>query len=594
MLEGTGEAIWKYLEGQFEAVGNMMKNTDWSQVFTAIGNAMQGALDYIGDIGSALFTWLSDKLANVNWGELGQTVGRWIGGALQKAIDGIKNFDYTKIAKMFDDLAEAIDTLALGLLEAAAGALEGLIAGMGYEEELEDLKTFINDLGNIEFDGDFTALANQVKDAFKNAFGDWDLNDFLPKIRWQWGDYLSELDWTTGEWHEVDIETGARVKITEVKIEEMDFAELINEGAKLGMIEQDIDGNFKINPTYTINDENPNIDESALNAKLKELLGEPKVSMDVGVAPQPKISGGGVGKVGGMIEDEIQGQVPSEVTTNTNVKPETTLTEETSGGGIGEKITSFIQSLAPKTVSAEVSVQPSTDGGTGSVEAPQIDFSGMIADAQTAMQTVNQTITSGMANVASAVRMGTVMMNTAFRSGMNQAIVTAQNTVNRVVSAFSNLSSRLHSAGQMAGAGFRNGLASQQASIVSTAQSIANSVSNTIQSALRIASPSKVTTYLGEMVGAGLIAGMDGMVSGVESSANRLSLATLPTTDLGSSRYSGSISGQSTSSKLDEVIDAINRGQVIMMDSGALVGETSRQMDVALGQQGSLGGRHKL
>ena len=87
---------------------------------------------------------------------------------------------------------------------------------------------------------------------------------------------------------------------------------------------------------------------------------------------------------------------------------------------------------------------------------------------------------------------------------------------------------------------------------------------------------------------------MDGMISGVESSANRLSLATLPTTDLGNTRYSGSISGQSTSSKLDEVIEAINRGQVIVMDSGALVGATSRQMDVALGQRGSLGGRHKL
>ena len=594
VLEGTGEAMWKITESQLQAVGNMMKNTDWSQVFATIGSAMQGALDYIGDIGSALFTWLSDKLANVNWNELGQTVGRWIGEAFQNALNNVKNLDYTKISKMFDDLAKAIDELAIGLLKATAGALEGLIAGMGYEEELEDLKTFINDLGNIEFDGDFIALANQIKDAFKNAFGDWDLNDFLPKIQWNSGDVLSELDWTTGEWHEVDIETGARIKITEATLEEMDFANLINEGAKLGMIEQDIDGNFKINPNYTINDENPNIDESALNAKLKELLGEPKVSMDVQVAPQPKISGGGVGKVGGMIENEIKGQAPSEVTTNTNVKPETTLTEETSGGGIGEKITSFIQSLAPETVSAQVNVQPFTDGGIGSVDAPQIDFSGMIGDAQSAMQEVNQAITNGMTNVASAVRMGTVMMNTAFRSGMNQAVVTAQNTANRVLSAFNNLSSNLYSAGVMAGAGFRNGLSSQQASIVSTAQSIANSVSNTIQSSLRIASPSKVTTYLGEMVGAGLIAGMDGMVSGVESSANRLSLATLPTTDLGSSRYSGSISGQSTSSKLDEVIDAINRGQVIMMDSGALVGETSRQMDVALGQQGSLGGRHKL
>ena len=202
VLEGTGEAMWKLLESQFQAVGNMMKNTDWSQVFATIGSAMQGALDYIGDIGSALFTWLSDKLANVNWTELGQTVGRWLGEALQNALNSVKNFDYTKLDKMFDDLAKAIDELAIGLLEAAAGALEGLIAGMGYEEELEDLKTFINDLGNIEFDGDFTKLANQVKEAFKNAFGDWDLNDFLPKVQWQWGDYLSELDWTTGEWHE--------------------------------------------------------------------------------------------------------------------------------------------------------------------------------------------------------------------------------------------------------------------------------------------------------------------------------------------------------------------------------------------------------
>ena len=402
------------------------------------------------------------------------------------------------------------------------------------------------------------------------------------------------MDWTTGEWHEVDIETGARVKITEATLEEFDVADLINEGSKLGMIEQDIDGNFSINPNYTINTENSNIDESALISKLKELFGEPEIGMGVSVAPEPKIAGGGAGKVGGMIEEEIKGQAPSEVTTNTNVNPETSLTDGASSGGIGEKITSFIQSLAPKTVSTPVSIQPITTGGAGSTEAPQVDFSGMIADAQSAMQQVNQAITTGMTNVASAVRMGTVMMNVAFRSGMNQAIITAQNTANRVVSVFSNLASRLSSAGAMAGAGFRNGLASQAGSIISTARSIANSVSSTIQSALRIASPSKVTAYLGEMVGAGLIAGMDGMVAGVESSANRLSLATLPTTDLGNSRYGGSISGTSTSAKLDEVIDAINRGQVIMMDSGALVGETSKQMDVALGQRGSLGGRHKL
>src|SRR5699024_7611050 len=154
--------------------------------------------------------------------------------------------------------------------------------------------------------------------------------------------------------------------------------------------------------------------------------------------------------------EEIKGQAPSEVTTNTNVNPETSLTDGASSGGIGEKITSFIQSLAPKTVSTPVSIQPITSGGAGSTEAPQVDFSGMIADAQSAMNQVNQAITTGMTNVTSAVRMGTVMMNVAFRSGMNQAIITAQNTANRVLSVFNNLSQNLYSAGVMAGAGLQN------------------------------------------------------------------------------------------------------------------------------------------
>src|SRR5699024_8219246 len=443
-------------------------------------------------------------------------LGTTAGELIAGAINGIADWDITIDSDFLTKVGEAIQSALDGLDELIEGFLESIAQNVDWSKVLPEVK-----------------------------IGDMTLN---------WDNLFGNIGGSFSSWDALLFGTGVDSKPV-----------------------FEVDAEVDVNGTVT----NVSIDSGREGGGREVQLDEPVPAKgDVNFEPAGVNLGrgeGGAGAIGSMIEDEIQAQAPSEVTTNTSVNPQTTLTDEISGGGIAEKITSFIQSLAPKTVSPQVNIQPITTGGTGSMDAPQVDFSGMIADANSAMQQVNQAITSGMTNVTSAVRMGTVMMNVAFRSGMNQAIITAQNTANRVLSVFNNLSSNLYSAGVMAGAGFRNGLASQSSSIVSTAQSIANSVSNTIQSALRIASPSKVTTYLGEMVGAGLIDGMDGMNSGVESSANRLSLATLPTSDLGSTRYSGSISGTSISSKLDEVIDAINRGQVIMMDSGALVGETSRQ-----------------
>lgn len=612
-LEGTGNAIGKLLEGQFKAIGNMMKNTDWSQVFTTMGNAMQGAVNFIGDIGTKIFTWLSEKLGSVNWTELGQTIMTAIGSAISSAVELIGDIG----TSIKDWVFRSFGVLTWGDLATTIFSRIGDALSTAVTTAVDLSSTFLtwltNAINGVEWSQLGTTAGELIAGAI-NGIADWDItidSGFVTKVGEAVQSALDGLDELIEGFLESIAQNVDWSKVLpEVRMGDMTLnwdnlfgniggsfsswdALLFGTGVDSKPVFE-VDAEVEVNGTVT----DVNIDSGREGGGREVQLDTPiPAKGDVNFEPAGVNIGrgeGGAGAIGSMIEDEIKGQAPSEVTTNTNVNPQTTLTDEISGGGIAEKITSFIQSLAPKTVSPQVSVQPITTGGTGSTEAPQVDFSGMIADAQSAMQQVNQAITTGMTNVTSAVRMGTVMMNVAFRSGMNQAIITAQNTANRVVSAFSNLSSRLHSAGVMAGAGFRNGLASQAGSIISTAQSIANSVSSTIQSALRIASPSKVTTYLGEMVGEGLIVGMDGMVSGVESSANRLSLATLPTTDLGNSRYGGSISGTSTSSKLDEVIDAINRGQVIMLDSGALVGETSQQMDMALGQRGSLGGRHKL
>ena len=598
-FSGTYKKFGKSIRKITKGIGDVAKN---------IGEYFEPAFDFLGDLSKANLKMLGGYVDATGQLFEGDWAGAWstFKSATVEGLTDVVSSLKKNVPKMWDSM------------KVTAGNVWNWFDNISWSNVYDAINGFFSDIGEVVATIDWIAVAGEVGGAIGDFVGKtkgW-LDENLPKaINWVQEVLLnpeSKLNKDASEF-KANIDKIIAEFIEGLGIKEAIIDWVVKINAKpffdWGSWQNEIDAIMSIFKNEDYNQavfldisiqRSQGRSEDEIKQIIDDMYGEGTYEKHVQVQIDAEAQYDASQVQNEVESHEIQ---PVEKSVDVGVSPNPTV-DESSGwlSGALDAIGSF---FTGQTVSAQVNVQPVAGvsagaagardaGGVGAVEPPQIDFSGLIADAQNAMNQVNQTITTGMTNVASAVRMGTVMMNVAFRSGMNQAIITAQNTANRVVSVFSNLASRLSSAGAMAGAGFRNGLASQSSSIISTAQSIANSVSKTIQLALRIASPSKVTTYLGEMVGAGLIAGMDGMVTGVESSANRLSLATLPTTDLGNSRYGGSISGTSTSAKLDEVIDAINRGQVIMMDSGALVGETSRQMDVALGQRGSLGGRHKL
>lgn len=150
--------------------------------------------------------------------------------------------------------------------------------------------------------------------------------------------------------------------------------------------------------------------------------------------------------------------------------------------------------------------------------------------ASAAMKNVSQTVNSGFSNVSSAssrsMSQATQTMSSAvrnmtstFSSGMRQMVTMASNTSNSIVSALSGLNYRMQSVGYYAGMGLANGLSSSAGYIYSVANSIASNVARTMQRALDIHSPSKITTWMGEMLGKGLGLGMQSMIGYVTKQA---------------------------------------------------------------------------
>lgn len=675
--------VWENITGVVDNILEWAGRVDWGAVGTTImsgiGTAIGTAVNSISDVGTTIFTYITKKVEAVNWSEVGEDIGKWVGDALQKGLDAIKNFDYTKLNAMFAALGEMIDTLGLALLKLAAGALVGLAKSFGFEKEMEAITQLLDDLGNIDFNGDFDHIAEQIRQAFQDAFKGWDLNDWMPKLEWQWDKKNWQFDWATGEVFEVDVETGARVFITEAEIQDMVWSNLLNEADKLGLIEYDADGNVVINADTEFNPDFTHIDQQALVDQIAEQLGVPtvqlKVKTEFNQADIDKEFGEGSydiyteaevkvdaylekGYADAQIESllksvmtdeqyemylDIKGFMdsftvdPSATTeADSQVKAAFSGKEETevevpvrlsptfaggsgkqgaatgavggglSGGGLADGI---LGQLATDVQTAMASANEAiTAGATAMQTALQAGYTQMSIATQTFTNQLNVTILSGMTRMVASGTMGTTLFNVAFRSGLNQAVITAQNIVNSIVNAFSGLASRMHSAGVQAGQGFNQGLASQEGSIVGTANRIAQSVSKTIQSALDIHSPSRLLAWLGRMAITGLVKGMEAMVSVVQATSNQIALASVPdiytpslvAPSLSSGFSRNDISQQSTSvnsnseSLLNSILDAINRGQVIQLDSGALIGGTIGHIDRGLSHNTDLRGRHRL
>lgn len=132
--------------------------------------------------------------------------------------------------------------------------------------------------------------------------------------------------------------------------------------------------------------------------------------------------------------------------------------------------------------------------------------------------------------------------------------------------------------------GLINGIASMASSVTSAVSGLANLIPSGVKKMLDINSPSRVLAKLGMYTGQGLAKGIDGEVSAVEKSAQRLANAsiakptlsyTTPGTSHGSlsGALSGAISASVNVTESEEsrllgiLINAVREGQIITMDS---------------------------
>jgi hypothetical protein len=66
--------------------------------------------------------------------------------------------------------------------------------------------------------------------------------------------------------------------------------------------------------------------------------------------------------------------------------------------------------------------------------------------------------------------------------------------------------------------------------LINAAKRLARLIKSTLNDGLGVSSPSKVTTYIGSQVGAGLVVGMDGSIGAVVAASNRLASSSVPST----------------------------------------------------------------
>lgn len=107
-------------------------------------------------------------------------------------------------------------------------------------------------------------------------------------------------------------------------------------------------------------------------------------------------------------------------------------------------------------------------------------------------------------------------------NGTPEVIAAAKKLATETLKQFNDLPAEFRGIGNDSMAGFNNGLVSRSGEVLATARNIANNVARTMKSALRIHSPSKVTTQIGEDTGEGLKRGISNKEQVVSATSKKM------------------------------------------------------------------------
>lgn len=159
--------------------------------------------------------------------------------------------------------------------------------------------------------------------------------------------------------------------------------------------------------------------------------------------------------------------------------------------------------------------------------------SGVTAQAASMMgQTMDALSRGGLASVIATMKNSittSAQMTTAIKTDYSGAANTVASRTSQlskqIASALGSVQSQARSAMVRAGEGMVSGLGSVQSTILAKARSIASNVAAAMRSALKIASPSKVTREIGEHTGMGMALGLSDMKNETEKRARDVALA---------------------------------------------------------------------
>lgn len=201
---------------------------------------------------------------------------------------------------------------------------------------------------------------------------------------------------------------------------------------------------------------------------------------------------------------------------------------------------------------------------------------------------------------------GAIQRVVAWGSSMvSKAKSAATNVVNSVFNTLKGLPKKVLSIGSDLVTGLWNGVNNKLTWLKNKIKSFTSSVLDSIKGFFGVNSPSKETAWIGDMLDQGLAEGVldnakDPIKAMQRVSGGVLEAATAPVDGLSLSRQLSRPSVASVApvgaesglgAKLDKILAAIERGQVIAIDGDALVGATAGKMDTVLGRRRALAAR---
>lgn len=210
--------------------------------------------------------------------------------------------------------------------------------------------------------------------------------------------------------------------------------------------------------------------------------------------------------------------------------------------------------------------------------------------------------------VASAISAAIDRVQTWGSNMVSTAKTAMSNVVSSVTSTLSELPGKVLSIGGDLVTGLWNGINNKLSWLKSKISSFTSSVLDSIKDFFGVASPSKETAWIGDMLDEGLAKGViknaktpikamksvaGGVLDAAASDIDGMSIERqLRSTSAATTPMTAAAGGLST--KLDKILDALERGQTLTIDGDKLVGATAERFDAKLGQRRALAARGAL